>query len=63
MAIGGDLGVGMTFLVLKCGGSSLMFYFALRMMGNKTIRVMRPISKKSERIKNEIKCGRWFKDD
>ena len=34
MAIGGDLGVGMTFLVSKCGGSSLIFYSPLRMIGN-----------------------------
>ena len=34
MAFGGDLGVGTTFLVLKCGLSILIFYFTLRMVGN-----------------------------
>ena len=34
MAIGGDLGVGMAFRVLKAGESSLILYSPLRMMGN-----------------------------
>ena len=45
MAIGGDLGVGMTFLVLKCGVSSLVFYFTLRMMGNSNKSIIMSVQK------------------
>ena len=34
MAIDGDFGIVVTFLLLKCGGSSLIFYSALRKTGN-----------------------------
>ena len=63
MAIGGDFGVRMTSLVLKCGGSSLIIKLSPRMMANKTVRAIRPIRKERERIKKEIKFRRWFRDE
>ena len=63
MAIDGDFGIGVSFLVLKCCGSSVIFYSALGMMGNNSKKVLTSIEKRLERIKKEINLETWFRDD